>query len=123
MIKEITDPARRYVAAFLDRLLNGESAAYTARISIPLPLIENLEVPTFERFRNRLKIMAGLDPVHYRDPRIGNLEVVFERASGSACTDSRYSIELRFIDVGDKPSVEINARLISTVVSDPDTRL
>ena len=83
----------------------------------------DLDVPPFERFRNRLKIMAGLDRVLYKEPRTGNLEVVFERASGSACTDSRYSIDLRFIDVGDEPAVEMNARLIATEVFDPDTRL
>ena len=123
MIKDITEPTQRFVAAFLDRVLDGESVFYTARKSVPLPSIGDLDVPPFERFRNRLKIMAGLDPVLYKEPRTGNLEVVFERASGSACTDSRYSIDLRFIDVGDEPAVEMNARLIATQVFDPDTRL
>lgn len=123
MIRDITDPTQRYVAAFLDHILHGESVTCTARKSVALPSIGDVAVPPFERFRNRLKIMAGLDPVLSNEPRTGSLEVVFERQSGSACTDTRYSIELRFIDVGDDPVVEMNARLIATEVFDPDTRL
>jgi hypothetical protein len=123
MIRDITEPTQRYVAAFLDHVLQGESVTCAARKSVALPSIGNMTAPPFERFRNRLKIMAGLDPVLYKEPRTGNVEVVFERQSGSACTDARYSIELRFIDVGDDPVVELNARLIATEVFDPDTRL
>lgn len=123
MIKDITEPTRRYVAAFLDRILHGKSASCAARKSVPLPSIGDLDVPPFEQFRNRLKVMAGLDPVLYKEPRTGNVEVVFERQSGSACMDTRYSIKLRFVDVGDDPLVEMNARLIATEVFDPDTRL
>jgi hypothetical protein len=123
MIRDITEPTQRYVAAFLDRILHGESVTCAARKSVALTSIGDMAVPPFERFRNRLKVMAGLDPVLYKEPRTANVEVVFERQSGAACTDTRYSIELRFIDVGDDPVVEMNARLIATEVFDPDTRL
>jgi hypothetical protein len=113
-IKEPVHPAELYANVFLVNLLASDAATGTARSSEPLPVLAGVEyVPDFARFRNRLKIMAGLDPVMYRTPRTGSFQVSTDRQLNGAWYEYRHTVHLLFTDAATDPSVEIRVELTS----------
>ena len=113
-IKEPVHPAELYANVFLVNLLTSDAAAGTVRSSEPLPVLAGVEyVPDFARFRNRLKIMARLDPVIYPTPRTGSFQVSTERQVDGAWYEYRHTLHLLFTDTATDPSVEIRVELTS----------
>jgi len=112
--KEPVHPAELYTNLFLVNLLTSDAAASAVRSSEPLPVLAGLEyVPDFARFRNRLKIMASLDPVTYPTPRAGSFQVATERQIDGAWYLYRHTLHLLFTDAATDPSVEIRVELTS----------
>ena len=113
-IKQPVHPAEHYANVFLVNLLTSDTVAGTARSSEPLPVLAGVEyVPDFARFRNRLKIMAGLDPVIYPTPRTGSFQVSTDRQLNGAWYEYRHTVHLLFTDAATDPSVEIRVELTS----------
>ena len=121
-IKEPVHPAEHYANVFLVNLLTTDTSAITVRSSEPLPALAGVEyVPDFARFRNRLKIMAGLDPVIYPTPRTGSFQVATERQVDGEWYLYRHTLHLLFTDAGTDPSVEIRIELTEREPTvDPD---
>jgi hypothetical protein len=111
-LKEPVHPAERYVNLFLVDMLEAERWSCSARSSEALPTIKGHEPPQFARFRNRLKIMGGLDPVVYPAPRAGKIDlVILDRSLEGKWYDCHYTVRLLFNDLGDDPSVDLSAEL------------
>jgi hypothetical protein len=86
-----------------------------------LPELRGYDAPDFARFRNRLKIMAGLDPVTYPTPKNGTFEIAIDRKENGQWYDCRYTVHLVFTDASSDPSVELRAELKSQEPGiDPD---
>lgn len=75
-----SSPVKRYVnILLLDLAKTGEDALCTLSKSHPLPspafCTWEEEIPPFEKVRNRLKVMAGVDPVVSHEPVKGRIEL------------------------------------------------
>lgn len=79
LLKDDEDPVRSYTKWLLFDLWNNSVHYKVFMSSDPLPIPPDFgadEVPSFERVRNRLKIMTKLDPVIYQEPHDGVIEMV-----------------------------------------------
>src|SRR5215468_2367718 len=113
MILKGIHPARKYTNRFVYTLLTGAMSSCVIRKSQPLPVLaEGEPPPEFERFRNRLKIMAELDPVVYPIPRMGSFLISFDRRLGGDLYELMYKVTAQFTDVGDNPQIELRGELI-----------
>ena len=113
MLKEPIHPAERYVNLFLLEMLRADTGVHVAQRSVALPVLRCHEPPDFARFRNRLKIMAGFDPVAYPTPRNGALDIAIDRQVDGQWYECVYTVRLLFTDTGNDPSVELRAELKS----------
>jgi hypothetical protein len=113
MLKEPVHPAETYVNLFLLEMLQAEKGSQVVRASVALPVLRDNVPPDFARFRNRLKIMAGLDPVTYPTPKNATLEIAIDRKDNGQWHDCRYTVSLLFTDARSDPSVELRAELKS----------
>jgi hypothetical protein len=72
-------PVIRYVNLILYQMFQEEKERRILRQSETLPIIsefgDDLQPPSLEAVVNRLKVMAGLNPVKYTDPTDGSLQV------------------------------------------------
>jgi hypothetical protein len=109
--KEHVHPAKRYVSLFLLDMLEAARLSCSARASGVLPVLRGQEPPEFTRFRNRLKVMAGLDPITYQAPRTGTFELVTPRQEDGEWYDCYYTARLTFTDLGIDPTVELSLEL------------
>jgi hypothetical protein len=113
-IKEPVHPAERYVNLFLIDLFMTDTPTRAVRQSNALPALAGFDyVPEFARFRNRLKIMANLDPVTYPTPRAGSAEIAIDREVDGAWFQFGYTLHLLFDDAATDPSVEMRVELTS----------
>ena len=121
MLKVPVHPAERYVNLFLLEMLQDGPGVRVAQASVGLPVLRDHEPPDFARFRNRLKIMAGLDPVTYPTPRSGTVDIAIDRQADGQWYECTYTVRLLFTDAGNDPSVELRAELESQKPGvDPD---
>ncbi len=121
MLKEPVHPAETYVNVFLLEMLHAEQRLLVVKLSVALPVLRGHEPPEFARFRNRLKIMAELDPVTYPTPTNGTFEIAIDRQVNGQWYDCRYTVHVVFTDSSDDPSVELSAKLKSQKPGvDPD---
>ena len=124
MIKHPVHPAERYVNLVLLDLLHSGRNEWRAKSSDVLPALSDQPSPDFARLRNRLKVMAELDPVLYPTPRTGSFQIAVDRKVDGQWFVCTYAVTALFTDVGDDPSVEVRAELISQEPGiDPDLRL
>lgn len=111
-----SNPTKNYVYLLLLDLVDRGMVEYTLRESESLPLPEpeplrgcSVELPTFDRADNCLKVMAGLDPLKYPQRKEGRIaayingmdiviHVLFDDTS-----DDR-SVQSRFEKVGPSPA-------------------
>jgi hypothetical protein len=120
-LKEIVPPAELYVNLFLIEMLQADKAEHLAKASVALPVLQGNEPPDFARFRNRLKIMAGLDPVTYATARSGTANFAIDRQVAGQWCECVYTLRLIFNDSISDPSVELCAELKSQKPGiDPD---
>ena len=103
-------PVSNYVNLLVLDLCRDERAEMVLRQSRPLPIPTRsddaeYEIPEFRKVANRLKVMAGLDPVTYTEPKEGQIELM---VSGKDVT-----VFLRFEDSCDDPTVRIRAETTS----------
>jgi hypothetical protein len=112
MLKEPVHPAERYVNVFLLELLQAEGVCVVRR-SVSLPELRGLRPPEFGRFRNRLKVMAHLNPVTYPTPKQGTINISTDRQVDGKWYEFVYAVRVLFTDVGDDPSVELRPELTS----------
>src|SRR5687768_732473 len=98
MPNEPVHPAKRYVNLFLLEMLQGAPGVRVARRSAPLPVLQDHAPPDFDRCRNRLKVLAGLDPVAYPSPRDGTVDVGIDRQVDGQWYECVYTVSLRFTD-------------------------
>src|ERR1051325_2470763 len=98
MIQEPVHPAETYVNLFLLEMLQADKCKQLVQASVPLPILRDNVPPDFARFRNRLKIMARLDPVTYSTPKNGTFEIAIDRKENGQWYDCRYRVSLLFTD-------------------------
>jgi hypothetical protein len=81
-------PPVRYVGALLNEMADGKrSVTLRSSAQLPVPHGAGSDLPQFSQIVNRLKIMAGLDPVAYPDVVRKQIEVtVGERKRKVAVT-------------------------------------
>lgn len=79
---EDRDPTRKYVNLLMIDLVDRGVVEHTLRESEPLPLPQSqrlrgcsVELPDFSRAFNRLKVISGLDPVKYPQPKAGKTSI------------------------------------------------
>ena len=117
-------PARRYVNCFLLANCRLGASIHVMRESDGVPVLESrwdAPPPSFERFRNRLKIMANLDPVCYPVRKQGRFELSIPSENDGGIIQQLFAVEVTFDDAADDPSVEVRfERLSSTVCPGPD---
>ena len=116
-IKEYTHPTARYVNAFLlDMTKEDGEVVRTVRRSGALPVMAAfpaLTPATFERFRNRLKVMADLDPVIYQSTRSGSFEIMVPRELDGKWYGCHYTISVLFDDIAPDPCLAVRSQLKS----------
>jgi hypothetical protein len=110
-VKEPVHPAKQYVNGFLFEMLQAETRSCRVQLSGKLPIVLGQQPPEFARFRNRLKIMAGLDPVIYPMPRAGSFNVMINRQVDGQWYECYYAVRMLFDDSANDPSVELSSEL------------
>ncbi|NLX22984.1 MAG: hypothetical protein GXY55_15125 [Phycisphaerae bacterium] len=97
-----TNPTKIYVNCLILHLYDGDRHPCVLRPSEPLPEVPHYDLdeqPPIQRVVNRLKVMAGLDPVHFPQPRDGRIELQIRVA--------KCFLHVRFNDTGPDPSVTL----------------
>src|SRR5688572_11379266 len=107
MLKQPVHSTETYVNLFLLDMLQAEKGSHVAMASAALPVLRGHAPPDFARFRNRLKIMAGLDPVTYPTPRGGTVDIAIDRQRDGQWYECVYTVRCLFTDASNDPSVEI----------------
>ncbi|MGE3182226.1 MAG: hypothetical protein AB7N71_11395 [Phycisphaerae bacterium] len=73
--REVKSPVVQYVDGLVGETLRKGVHELTLYASDPLPILEDQwevnEAIDFDHVRNRLKVMAGLDPIVYHEPMKG----------------------------------------------------
>jgi hypothetical protein len=111
-------PTRRYVNCFLGSNSRRGPAIHRIRKSHGLPALDGCPdavAPTFERFRNRLKVMARLDPVRYHAPKPGRFELIVHFDEEPGLTEAKFMVHLMFDDASEDPCVELRFEPLSSV--------
>jgi len=107
-LKELSEasPAKAWVNLFLLHMCRDSVGSLTLQRSKgipPIPLEE--EVPSggfdFDRIVNRLKVLAGLDPVIYKKPRKGSISLCI--------AGTWYQVNATFVDSVSDSCCEITA--------------
>lgn len=107
-------PARRYVNAFLLAMCSANDPVRRIKRSDGLPSVELFPdpPPPFEQCRNRLKIMAQLDPVIYPTPKVARFEINVGNDEAGGMRERQYAVHATFDDAASDPSVELRAELL-----------
>lgn len=107
-LKELTEasPAKTWVNLFLLHLCEDPSGSFTFQKSKGIPPVSHEEeVPPggfdFDKIINRLKVMAGLDPVVYAEPRKGRISLCIQGIG--------YHLDTTFVDSSTDSRCEIAA--------------
>lgn len=82
-------PVERYVNLFLRALLRQQPQCFVVRKSVALPELLGQAPPEFVRFRNRLKLMAGLNPVTYQIPKEAKIRLTIAGGRTDSCANAR----------------------------------
>jgi hypothetical protein len=103
-IKELAEssPTKKYLNLLMWQMVRQDLAELTLWQMQRLPVPEHCtpsELPPFASVVNRLKVMAGLDPVIYQQPKEGRIEL---RIGGRPLI-----FHARFVDIGSERSVHI----------------
>jgi hypothetical protein len=112
------NPTRRYVNCFLMATSQQDEPRHFLRKSRGLPRLEaypDIPTPSFERFRNRLKVMADLDPVRYPTRQAGRFELCTHVEQDGGLREAHFTVHVVFDDASTDPEVELRFEPLSQV--------
>ncbi len=110
LVKDHEDPVRWYTYWLLAETWRNNEHFRVFMPDSPLPVPDEWtaeDVPPYERIRNRLKVILGLDPVIYPEPKSGTVELVI------GFIEVHYNIT--FIDTEPIPRFEVKTKEIGEV--------
>lgn len=108
-LMELSDasPIKTWVNLLLLHMYRDSLSTLTLQKSKGIPSIPlEEEVPPgeldFDRIINRLKVMSGLDPVVFKEPRQGEISLTIHGTG--------YTVSTTFVDSGTNPRCELTVR-------------
>jgi len=88
-------PAERYINRFLYELVLSKKPLVCVDRSDPLPILDGLELPIFDRFINGLRGMAKLHLVPRQRTRSGIIDIGIDRQEEGQWYFECYRVEIR----------------------------